>query len=98
MGRRGNWEDEWEEEERLVVGEFGRRMVIEDCSMGEEALEKERRITGRESTAFAGVAKNTNPPEYSQIQPCSSYLDSSNCNLDQNTKAAWVRARYKYRA
>jgi hypothetical protein len=27
MGRSVNWEDEWEEEEELVVGELGRRMV-----------------------------------------------------------------------
>ena len=95
MGRSVNWEDEWEEEEELVVGELGRRMVAEGWSMGEEALVKERRVTGRESTALAWVSKNSIAPELSQIQPFSSYLDSAKCNLDENTKAAWVHARYK---
>jgi hypothetical protein len=95
MGRRVNWEDEWEEEEGLVVGELGRRMVAEGWSMGEEALVKERRVTGRESTALVWVSTNSIAPELSQIQPFSSYLDSAKCNLDKNTKAAWVRARYK---
>jgi len=95
MGRGVNWEDEWEEEEGLVVGELGRRMVAEEWSMGEEALVKERRVTGRESTALAWVSKNRIAPEHSHIQPFSSYLDSVNCNVDENTKAAWVCARYK---
>jgi hypothetical protein len=67
MGRSVNWEDEWEEEEGLVVGELGRRMVAEGWSMGEEALVKERRVTGRESTALAWVSKNSIAPELSQI-------------------------------
>jgi hypothetical protein len=41
MGRTVNWEDEWEEEEGLVVGEMVRRMVTEEWLMGEEALLKE---------------------------------------------------------
>jgi hypothetical protein len=56
MGRGMNWEYEWEEEEGLVAGEMGSRMVAEEWSMGEEALVKERRVTGRESTAFALVS------------------------------------------
>jgi hypothetical protein len=63
--------------------------------MGEEAVVKERRVTMRESTAFAWVSKNSITPEHSQIQPFSSYLDSAKCNLDENTKAACVRALYK---
>jgi len=95
MGRTVNWEDEWEEEEGLVVGELDRRMVEAGWSMGEEALVKERRVTGRESAAFACVPENLIPPELSQVQPFSSYLDSAKCNQDENTKAAWVRASYK---
>jgi len=95
MERGVNWEDEWEEEEGLVVEEVGRRMVAEECSMGEEALVKERRVTGRESTAFALVSKHCNAPEHSQIELFSSYLDSVKCNLDENTKAAWVCGRYQ---
>jgi len=53
MGRGMNWEDQWEEEEGLVVGDLGRRMVAEQWSMGEVALVKERRVTRRESTVFA---------------------------------------------
>jgi len=75
MGRGVNWEDEWEEEEGLVVGEMGRRMVADEWSMGEEALVKERRVTGRESTAFAWVSEHSIAPELGQIQPFSSYLD-----------------------
>jgi hypothetical protein len=95
MGRSLNWEDEWEEEEGLVVGELGRRMVVEGWSMGDEAPVKERRVTGRESTAVAWVSTNRIAPELSQIHPFSSYLDSVKGKLDENTKAARVRARYK---
>jgi len=63
--------------------------------MGEEALVREKKATGRESTAFAWVSNHSIAPELSQIQPFSSYLDSAECNLDQNTKAAWVCARYR---
>jgi len=45
MARSVNWEDEWEEEKELVVGELGRRMVADGWSMGEEAVVKERRVT-----------------------------------------------------
>jgi len=38
---------------------------------------KERRVTGRESTTFAWVSKNSIAPELSQIQPFSSYFDSA---------------------
>jgi len=90
-----NWEDEWEEEEGLVVGELGRRMVVEEWEVGAEALVKERRVTWRESTALAWFSKNSIAPELSQIQPVSSSFDSAKCNLDEKTKVAWVRARYK---
>ena len=95
MGREMNSEDEQEEEKGLVVGELGRWMVAEEWSMGEEALVKERRVTGRESMAFAWVSKNSIAPELSQIQPFSWCLDSAKCNLDENTKAAWLCGRYK---
>jgi len=95
MGRGVNWEDEWEGEAGLAVGDSGRRMVAEEWSMGEEALVKEWSVTARESMAFAWVSKNSIAPELSQIQPFSSYLDSTKCNLDKNTKVARVRARYK---
>jgi len=67
MGRGVNRKDEWEEEEGLVVGELGRRIVAEDWSMGEKAVVKERGVTTRESTAFAWVSKNSIAPELSQI-------------------------------
>jgi hypothetical protein len=68
MGRGVNWKDEWEEEEGLVVGELGRRMVVEEWSMGEEAVVKEWWVTGREPMACAWVSKNGIAPELSQIQ------------------------------
>jgi hypothetical protein len=39
-------------EEGVVVGQRGRKMVTEEWSMGDEALVKERSVTGRESTTF----------------------------------------------
>jgi hypothetical protein len=54
-----------------------------------------RRVTGRESTAFAWVYKNRIAPELIQIQSFSLYRDSAKCNLDENTKAAWVHTCYK---
>ena len=33
MGRGANWEDEWEEEEGLIVSELGRKLVAEEWSM-----------------------------------------------------------------
>jgi hypothetical protein len=79
LGSGVNWEDEWEEEEGLLVREVGRRMVAEEWSMGEEALVKERKVTGRESMAFSWVSGNSIAPELSQIQPFSSYLDLVKC-------------------
>jgi len=67
MGRGVNLEDESEEEEEFVDQELGRRIVAEQWSMGEEALEKERRVTGRQSTTFIWVSKNSISPECSQI-------------------------------
>jgi len=58
MARAVNGENEWEGKEELIVGEFGKRMGAEEWSMGEEALLKERRVTGRESTTIAWVSKN----------------------------------------
>lgn len=52
-----NWYNELEKEKRLLVGELGRRIVAEKCSIGEEALEKTRRVSGRESMTFAWVSK-----------------------------------------
>ena len=95
MGRGMNWEDAWEEEEGLIVREMDRRMVAAEWSMGEEALVKERRVTGSESTTFAWVSNNSIAPWLSQIEPFSSYSDWAKCNLDQNTKSAWVRTHYK---
>ena len=92
IGRGVNWEDEWEEEEGLVVGELGRRMVTEEWSMGDKALVQKRRVTRRESTTFACVSNDTNVPKLSQKQPFSLQLDSAKCNLDENTKGAWVHA------
>jgi hypothetical protein len=45
IGRGVYWEDEWEEEEGLVVEKLSRRMVAEEWSMGKEALVKERSVT-----------------------------------------------------
>ena len=77
MGSGGNQQDEWEEEEGLVAGELGRRMVAEEWSMGEEPRLKQRRVTRRESTTFASVSKNSIPLELSQRQLFSSYFDSA---------------------
>jgi len=95
MGRGVDLEDEWEEEEGLIVRQLGRRMVAEEWSMGGDTMVKERRVTGKESTIFAWVSKNSIALELSQIQPFSLYLHSAKCNIDENTKAAWVRACYK---
>jgi hypothetical protein len=57
MGRGVNWEHEWEVEEGLVSRKLDRRMVAEECSMGELALVKTRRVTRRESTALCGFLK-----------------------------------------
>jgi hypothetical protein len=70
-------------------------MVIEQWLRGEETLPKERRVTGRESTAFGSVSNNSIAPERNQIQPIFSYIDLVNCNLDKNTKAVCMRAHYK---
>jgi hypothetical protein len=67
--------DEWDEGEELVVGDVGSKMVADEWLMGEEGLVKERRVTGGESTAFVRVCNNTITPEYSELQPFSSYLD-----------------------
>jgi hypothetical protein len=64
--------------------------------MGEEALVKKWRVTRRESIAFGWVSKNNIATEHSQIHPCSSYLDSAECILDENIKATGVRCRYKF--
>lgn len=47
IGSGVNWEDIWEAEEALVIGELGRRMLAEEWLMVEEAQVKERRVTGR---------------------------------------------------
>jgi hypothetical protein len=88
IGRGVNGEDQWEEEEELVVREWGRRMVIEEWPMEEEALGKERRVIGRESITFEWVSKNCIAPEFSQIQPNSLYIGLVKCNLGEHTKAA----------
>jgi len=63
--------------------------------MGEEALVEAKRVNGRESTTFGRVFKSSIASELSQIEAFSLYLDSAKCNLDENTKATWVRARSK---
>jgi len=70
-------------------------MVAEEWSMRQEALVKDRNITRGASTTCGCISKNTIVPELSQIQPLSLYLDSVKCTFDENTKAAWVSARYK---
>jgi hypothetical protein len=59
--------------------------------MGQQALVKERRVTGRESMTFALDCINSIAQELGQIQPFSPYLDSAKCNLDESTQAALVR-------
>jgi hypothetical protein len=80
MGRGVKWNDEWEEQGGLVVGDLGNRMVGEQWSIGEETLVNERKVPRRESTALAWVSKNRIVPELCQIQPFSSQLDSAKCN------------------
>jgi len=75
MGLGVDWEVGREEQEGLAVGELGRRMVVEEWSMGGEALVKERRATGRESTIFEWVSNNSVAPELTQIQHFPSYSD-----------------------
>ena len=41
MGRGVNWADEWKEEEGLIVGELGRRMVVEGGRRGGSGEGKE---------------------------------------------------------
>jgi len=79
MKRGVNWEDECEQGEGLLVGELGRSMVADEWAMGEEALLKERRVTGGESMMFEWVSKNSYALELSPIQLCCSYLDSAKC-------------------
>jgi hypothetical protein len=87
MGTGVHWEDEGEEEEGVVVGEFGSRMVANEWSMGEEALVKERTVTRRESTTFARGSQNSIAPELSLIQPISSYFHLAHPVLaDQQSK------------
>jgi hypothetical protein len=50
-------------------------MVTEEWSMEEEALVKESRVTGRESTTLVWVSKNSMAPELSQIQSLFLYLN-----------------------
>ena len=95
MGRGLNWNDEWEQEEGLVVRELGRRMLPEEWSIREEAPVKDRRLTGTEFTTFGCGSKNTIAPELGQIQSISSYIDLAKCNFDESTKAALVCAHYK---
>ena len=91
IGRVLNWENVWEEEEEgLVVREWGRRMVAEEWSIRVQALVKKQRVTGRKSTTFVWVPISCIGPKLGQIQPLSSSLDSPKCNLDKNTKAAWM--------
>jgi hypothetical protein len=50
-------------------------MVAEELPMGEEIWVKEWRVTGRESTTFVCVSKNSIALELSQIQPVSLIFD-----------------------
>ena len=93
MGRGVNWEDEGKEEEGLVVGELGTRVLAEQWSMGEAALVQYRMVTGRESMTYMWVPKNSIASELSQIQPFSSYLDLVKCNFNKNDTAACVCTR-----
>jgi hypothetical protein len=94
MGRGVNWEVEWGEEEELVVGVLGRRMVAEEWTMETAVLVKDRRVGGREFTAFVWVSQSSIALEFRHIQPFCLYLDSAKCNLDEHTKPAWVRTCY----
>jgi len=70
-----NWEDEWDEEDRLIFGELGKWRVADDWSMGEEGLAKERWETEREFIIVARVSKTSIALERSQIQPFPMYWD-----------------------
>jgi len=63
--------------------------------MVEEALVKERRVTGRESRTFGSVSNNSIAPKRSQICPMFLYNDLAKCNFDENTTAAWVHTCFK---
>jgi hypothetical protein len=70
-------------------------MVTEEWSMEEEALVKEGRVTGRESTTFVWVSKNSMAPELSQIQSLFLYINLVKCNLNKPIKPAWVPTHSK---
>jgi len=60
--------------------------------VGEESQVKERRVTWRESTTFAWVFKNSIPPELSQIESFSSYIDSAHpVPADHASEQRWER-------
>jgi hypothetical protein len=69
-----NLEDKWEDK-GLIVREFGLTLVAEECSIGEEALAKDKRVTRTKSTAFAWGSKIRLSLELSHIQSFSLYFD-----------------------
>lgn len=56
---------------------------------------EQRKVTSRESTIVVLVTETGSALDLRQIQPNSLHLDSAKCNLNDNTKAALVRACYK---
>jgi hypothetical protein len=95
LGRGMDKENMCEEEEGLVVGDLGRRMVAQEWLIGEEPLVKEMRGTRGESTTIACGSKRSIGPALSQIQNISSSLDSAKCNVEDKTNTAWVHVCYK---
>jgi hypothetical protein len=69
MGRGVNWEDEWEDEEELIVRELARKMEGEDKSIGEKVLAKERRGPWKESMTFAWVSKHSIALQQHSVYP-----------------------------
>jgi hypothetical protein len=71
MKRVINWENAWQEDKGLVVRELGTRIITGEWLTGDEALVKERRVTGREFMTFASGSKDSIALELSSIHPFS---------------------------
>jgi len=63
--------------------------------MGEAALVKEKRVTGRESMTFEWVFENRIAPELRQVQPLCLNFHWAECYCDKSTRPTSVSIRYK---
>jgi len=63
------WEDQWEDEEGLIVGDLRRSRVEQEKSLGEEALMKESRVSRQKLRTFLSVSKHRVAPELCSAHP-----------------------------